>query len=195
MIRSVDETGASAAQRYQLKITLKWTKPPIWRRVIVRGNTKLNLLHDVIQSVMGWMNCHLHQFKAGGRFYGVPDPDYQDMGTEMLNERRYTVSDLAEIAKTFTYDYDFGDSWEHQVKIEKVLPPDPDFKHPICVAGDKACPPEDCGGIPGYYRLLEALANPRRPEHEELKSWIGGQWNADHFNLDQANAALSRIKT
>ena len=193
MIRLVDEIGG-APQRLQLKITLKWSEPPIWRRVIVHENAKLNRLHDLIQAVMGWMNSHLHQFKVGDRLYGVPNPDYDDMGVEMLNEKRYTVSDLAQLGKTFIYEYDFGDGWEHVIKIEKVLPPDPAFKHPICLAGEKAAPPEDCGGIPGYYRLLEVLANRKHPEHRELKEWIGGKWDAEHFDLDLANSKLSRIK-
>jgi len=84
--------------------------------------------------------------------YGVPDREKDDFGTETLNEKRYTVADLAPVAKRkFIYEYDFGDSWEHEVLVEQVLPPDADFKHPVCLAGANASPPEDCGGIPGYY--------------------------------------------
>ena len=114
---------------YQLKITLKWSKPPIWRRVLVRGDMTLDRLHNVIQIAMGWTDSHLHQFIAGSgfarTFYGRPDPEFADMGSEMLNEKRFTVADLAPAAKRkFIYEYDFGDSWKHEVCVEKVLPPD-----------------------------------------------------------------------
>lgn len=109
--------------RYQLKITLKWSRPAIWRRVVVRADMRLDRLHDVIQIVMGWTNSHLHQFILGRSFYGEPDPEFADLGTQTLNEKRYTVADLAPAAKTkFIYEYDFGDGWQHEVKVEKVLP-------------------------------------------------------------------------
>ena len=183
---------------YQLKITLKWSKPPIWRRVVVRGNMKLDRLHDVIQVAMGWNDSHLHQFIAGssaGRaIFGVADPDFDEMG-ETLDERRYTLADLAPIAKKkFIYEYDFGDSWEHEVVVEKVLPPDPEFTHPICLAGANAAPPEDCGGIPGFYRLLEIMADPTDPEYEEMKEWVGGEFNPAQFDADRVNTALQCLK-
>lgn len=175
---------------FQLKITLKYSRPPIWRRVVVRSDMRLDRLHTVIQLVMGWINDHLHQFTVGQACYGEPDPD---SGT--LNEKRYTLRDLAPAAKKkFIYDYDFGDSWEHEVKVEKVLPADHNFKHPVCVGGENACPPEDCGGIPGYYRLLEILADPKNPEHEEMKEWVGEELDPTRFNCEEANAFLAQIK-
>ena len=184
---------------YQLKITLRGSKPPIWRRVVVRADMSLDRLHTVIQIAMGWTGEHLHQFVGGsaiGRtFYGRPDPESADMGSEILNEKRYAVGDLAPaVRRKFTYEYDFGDSWEHQVAVEKVLPPDVAFKHPVCLAGANACPPEDCGGIWGYYNLLEILADPKHPEHEEMKDWMGGEFNPAEFDSDAVNAALKRLK-
>ena len=184
---------------YQLKITLKWSKPPIWRRVIVRADMSLVRLHDVIQIAMGWTNSHLHQFIAGSGFartyYGKLDPEFSDMGSEMLNERRYTVADLAPAPKgKFIYEYDFGDGWKHDVVAEKTLPPDPAFKHPVCLAGANACPPEDCGGIGGYCNLLEILADPKHPEHADMKEWIGGELDAEEFSLEGVNAVLKRLK-
>jgi hypothetical protein len=179
------ESGGGASL-YQLKITLRWSKPAIWRRVMVRADMKLNRLHDVIQRLMPWTNSHLHQFIAGEKYYGMADPKFADMGPEMLNEKRYTLADLAPGAKKkFIYEYDFGDGWEHEVV---------GFKHPICLAGANACPPDDCGGIPGYYNLLEALANPKHPEHTHLKEWIGGEWDAAWFYLDGINDDLKRFK-
>src|SRR5262249_31300095 len=126
---------------------------------------RLDRLHTVIQLVMGWTNSHLHQFTVDQTRYGVPDPDFGGI----LNEKQYTLRDLAPAAKKkFIYEYDFGDSWYHEVKVEKALPADPNFKHPVCLAGENAGPPEDCGGIPGYYRLLEVLADPKNPEYQEM---------------------------
>src|SRR5437773_1735657 len=150
--------AGSGVPLYQLKITLKWSKPSIWRRVVVRADMPLDRLHHVIQIAMGWTNSHLHQFIVGRTYYGKPDPKTAGIGSETLNEKRYRVADLAPTAKQkFIYEYDFGDGWAHEVMAEKVLPPDPDFKHPICLAGANVCPPEDCGGIPGYYNLLKIL--------------------------------------
>jgi hypothetical protein len=189
-----NETGGGGPL-YQLKITLKWSQPSIWRRVVVRPDMTLDRLHQVIQTVMGWTNSHMHQFIVGRTFYGKPDPEFADMGSETLNEKRYKVADLAPAAKKkFVYEYDFGDGWQHEVVVEKVLSPDPAFKHPTCLAGANACPPDDCGGIPGYYRLLESLADPKHPEHADLKEWIGGEWDAARFDLDAANAMLKRLK-
>ena len=190
MIRLADTGGGTPL--YRLKITLRDCKPPIWRRVVVRADMKLDRLHRVIQIAMGWTDSHLHQFVAGGAYYGQPDPGGD---AEMLNEKRYTVTDLAPGAKQkFIYEYDFGDSWQHEVLVEGVLPPDLDFKHPVCLGGANACPPEDCGGIPGYYDLLAALADPKHEQHEEMKEWVGGAWDATRFSLEHTNAGLKRIK-
>jgi len=181
---------------YQLKITLRWSKPPIWRRVVVRRDMKLDRLHDLIQIVMPWTNSHMHHFFAGETFYGQPDMGFAGMGSDELNEEDYSVADLAPTAKKkFMYEYDFGDSWAHELVVEKVLPPDPAFKHPTCLAGANACPPDDCGGIPGYYSLLEVLADPKHPEHANMKDWLGGAWDAARFDLKRVNALLKRLKT
>jgi hypothetical protein len=188
------ETGGGVPL-YQLKISLRWSKPAIWRRVVVRSDLRLDKLHWVIQVAMPWTNSHLHQFILGRTYYGVPDPDFAGMGSETLNEKKYVLADLAPAAKKkFVYEYDFGDGWQHEVVVEKVLPPDPGFKHPVCLAGANACPPDDCGGIPGYYNLLEALADPKHPEHDDLTEWLGGSWDPKLFDLDATNAALKSLK-
>jgi hypothetical protein len=193
MIR-LAETGGGTP-RYRLKITLRDCQPPIWRRIVVRADMKLDRLHRVIQTAMGWSDCHLHQFVVGRVFYGQPDLEGDDFGTETLNEKRYTVTDLAPGAKKkFIYEYDFGDSWEHEVLVEEVLPPDPDFKHPVCLDGANACPPEDCGGSPGYAEFVDAIADPKHEQHEEMKEWVGGAWDATRFSLEHTNADLKRIK-
>jgi hypothetical protein len=182
-------------QLYQLKITLKWSDPPIWRRVLVRSDMRLDRLHGVIQRVMGWTDSHLHHFIVGRTFYGIQDREMMGFGPRTLSEKRYAVSDLAPAAKrSFVYEYDFGDSWEHKVVLEKILPSDASFKHPVCLAGANACPPEDCGGIGGYYHLLEILVDPNHEEHEEMKEWLGYALDATHFDLEAANAAVGRLK-
>jgi pRiA4b ORF-3-like protein len=179
----------------QLKITLRFSNPPIWRRVVVRADMTLDRLHHVIQTSMGWTNSHLHQFRLGRVYYGILDGEFDGFGIEMLNEKQYTVADLAPVAKKkFIYEYDFGDSWEHEILVEKVLSPDPAIKHPVCLAGANACPPEDCGGIPGYYQLLAALADPKHEQHHEMKEWVGGEWDASLFDLEATNACLKRLK-
>ena len=155
----------------------------------------LDRLHGVLQLVMPWMNCHMHQFIAGRTYYGKPDPAMGGFGRETLNEKKYSIADIAPAAKKkFIYEYDFGDGWEHEVVVEKVLPPDVAFKRPVCLAGENASPPDDCGGIPGYYDLLATLADPKHPDHEHMKEWIGGEWDAAHFDLDGTNADLKRFK-
>jgi hypothetical protein len=199
MISNLESNNRSGVLLYQLKITLKWSKPPIWRRVVVRADMKLDRLHNVIQVAMGWTNSHLHQFIAGAGFaltyYGNTSPEFGGMGGEVLNERHYTVADLAPTAKRkFIYEYDFGDGWQHDVVAEKILLPDPTFKHPVCIAGANACPPEDCGGIPGYYNLLEILADPKHPEHADMKEWIGGDLDATRFEPAGVNTVLKQFK-
>ncbi|HUE81592.1 MAG TPA: SEC-C metal-binding domain-containing protein [Pyrinomonadaceae bacterium] len=180
---------------YQLKITLKGSDPPIWRRIVVRSDMPLNHFHVVIQGVMGWTDSHLHQFLAGDTYYGTPDPKMMGFGRQILSEKRYTIADLAPAAKrSFIYEYDFGDGWEHKIVVEKILPPDPEFRHSICLDGANACPPEDCGGIGGYYGLLEILADPRNPEHESMKEWLGYDLDPARFDVEIANGGLNRLK-
>jgi Plasmid pRiA4b ORF-3-like protein len=191
--------GPDKSGLYHLKITLKDSKPSIWRRVVVRGDMKLNRLHNVIQIAMGWTDSHLHQFIVGTRsaciYFGVPDPEVAHMGSETLNERRYAVADLAPIPKTrFIYEYDFGDDWEHEVIAEKILPPDPALKHPVCLAGANACPPEDCGGTYGYCNLLNILADRKHPDHDDMKEWVSEEFDPSRFDLMEINAELRRLK-
>lgn len=198
MISNLELNSLGGVALYRLKITLKGSKPPIWRRVVVRADMTLDCLHDVIQLSMGWTNDHMHQFITGSgnarTFYGNTDPDFGDMDGEMRDEQRHTVADLAPAAKRkFNYEYDFGDGWMHEVVLEKILPPDAAFKHPVCLAGANACPPEDCGGIHGYYNLVTIMANSKHPGHEGMKEWIGGAFDETTFSLERVNAALNRL--
>jgi hypothetical protein len=176
---------------YQIKITLQDNNPPIWRRIQVRGNTSLDKLHDILQIVMGWTDSHLHQFIVGEAYFGLPDPEYDDL--PMSDETQFTLSRITNReGSAFTYEYDFGDSWHHGLLVEKIVPPK-EVQYPICLAGERACPPEDVGGIWGYQQFLDALGDPDHPQHEDYIEWIGGVFDPEAFDLEAVNAALRRF--
>ncbi len=180
---------------YQLKVTLAGSKPPIWRRVQTPGSTTLAGLHRIIQKVMGWENQHLHQFSIGGVIYGPPEPDLDDAAFEMKDERRARLFQVAPtVGGKFTYEYDFGDGWEHSVVVERIMEPQPGVHYPHCVAGRRACPPEDSGGVWGYDDLIETLKNPSNPEYEEMREWVGDNFNPEAFSLDAVNAGLEDLR-
>jgi hypothetical protein len=179
---------AAPNQIYQLKITLNHSKPPIWRRVEVPDTITLAQLHQIIQAAMGWYDSHLHQFAVGRVYYGVPDPEDFE---EVRDERRVKLNQILTAPKQkLVYEYDFGDSWEHVVLLEKVVPPEPSIHYPRVTAGKRACPPEDVGGVWGYESFLEAIRDPKNPEHEEMLEWAGGEFDPELFDLAAVNAAL-----
>jgi hypothetical protein len=179
---------------YQIKVTLFGSKPPIWRRLLVPASITLAKLHDVLQTAMGWLDCHMHEFHAGERRFGAPDPEDRGMGMpEVENERNVKLSSiLRRPGAKLTYIYDFGDYWQHSVILEKRLALLPDVVScPTCIDGSLACPPEDCGGIPGFYELLSALADPSHERHEELSDWIGDDFDPQAFSVDLVNQKLA----
>jgi hypothetical protein len=172
---------------YQIKISLIGAKPPIWRTILVPGNIGLAAFHDVIQVTMGWTDSHLHQFIANQVFYGTP----HDFELEMEDETQYKLFQLLTKEKeSLVYEYDFGDSWEHKILLEKILPCDPKIALPICLKGKRACPPEDCGGIWGYEELLQTISNPKHPEHDEMLEWLGAEFDPEEFDLEEINEDL-----
>jgi hypothetical protein len=172
---------------YQLKVTLRDIKPPIWRRVQVK-DCSLSKLHDIVQTCLGWTNSHLHAFEIGGEQYSEPDPTGM-METE--DERKVRLSQVvAGGIKKFSYTYDFGDNWEHVIQVEKTLAAEPGVRYPRCVDGKRACPPEDCGGPWGYGDFLEAIRDPEHEQHEELTEWIGGDFDPEKFDIEEVNAEL-----
>lgn len=175
---------------YQIKVTLNDSKPPIWRRVLVEDTTTLSKLHTILQTVMGWEDYHLHMFTINGHIYGDPEDDeFGDMGTK--NESRFKLNQLVgREGFKFRYEYDFGDSWLHDLVVEKILPAEKDTHYPVCVAGKRACPPEDSGGVWGYEEILEASTNPKHPQHREYKEWIGKNFDPEHFDLGEVNKVL-----
>lgn len=178
--------GSGPSRVFQLKVTLKGTKPPIWRRVLVESSATLDQLHEVIQAAFGWWNYHLYEFEVGRTRYGIPDPDDFDFGLPKHDSRTARLDRTASAGMTFTYTYDFGDYWEHKVEVEKVLETSPVPSLPACVAGRRAGPPEDCGGVWGYEELLAILADPAHPEHamraEWASRWGGASLDPDAFD-------------
>jgi len=180
---------------YQVKVTLNDSKPLIWRRVRVTDSTTLARLHGILQAVMGWEDYHLHEFIVAGIQYGMPDPDYDVFRDVVADERRVKLRELLPgEGFRFAYVYDSGDNWEHEVLFEKTLPPEPGVRYPVCIGGKRACPPEDCGGIWGYYGLLEALRDPKHPEHEDLTEWVGGEFDPDEFDLEATNRKFTQVQ-
>jgi len=182
---------------YQIKVTLRDTRPPIWRRLLVPAGLTLDALHDVLQVAMGWDDSHMHEFRIGQRRFGKPDPNDRLMGLDPVGNERAThlYKVLGKVGAKATYTYDFGDGWEHVIVVEKVLPPDPAGHYPICVGGKLQGPPDDCGGVPGYYNLLEALRDPDHEEHEDLLDWVGGEFNPDAFSVDEVNQKLAPLQS
>lgn len=173
---------------FQLKITLKGSKPPIWRRVLVKNSINLTELHKTIQRSMGWYNSHLHQFIVGHEYYGEPMPDF-DFDVE--DESKVLLKHvLNQPKKKIIYEYDFGDSWEHEVLLEKIIAEVADTQYPQCIKGKGACPPEDVGGVWGYAEFLETIKDKNHPEHEEMLEWVGGDFDPIEFDLDEVNKAL-----
>ena len=177
---------------YQLKVTLRGIRPPIWRRLQVSSDTTLYKLHQIIQIAMGWENYHLYEFESGETRFGEPDPDW---GMDIKSSRRAKLSQVVKGEKTkFSYTYDMGDNWEHEVVVEKILMPELAQRYPVCVTGKRACPPEDCGGIWGYEELLEIMSDPTHEEYEERMEWLGPGFKPESFNVEQVNLALKRIR-
>jgi Plasmid pRiA4b ORF-3-like protein len=154
----------------QIKIKLLGvTKPPVWRRLQVRADTRLDQLHQVIQAALGWENYHMHVFSLGEQRFGIPDPE---LG--FSDERQVTLGELiAGAGDRFRYTYDFGDDWQHEILVEDLLDPDPETQYPILVAAKGACPPEDCGGPWGYANLRAILADPSHDQHQAMLEWLG----------------------
>ena len=184
---------------YQLRIALRRTKPPIWRRVLVPPSMHLDTLHHLIQVVMGWEDSHLHMFHKGKRRYSRPGPwdnDWRESATSRhLDERRHRISQLLKREKDWmTYMYDFGDSWEHKITLQKILPYDPTVRLPACTGGRRQCPPEDCGGVWGYHEMLDALKDPNAPDHEDMSEWIGELFDPEVFSPQAVDMVLGKMR-
>ncbi|MDZ4681161.1 MAG: plasmid pRiA4b ORF-3 family protein [Saprospiraceae bacterium] len=174
---------------YQLKITLKGVKPPVWRRVEVPAGIKLSELNTIIQDAMGWIGYHLHNFEIWGMEF-FPDKESIDDFGGILTSKAKLDKYLIAVGQKGRYAYDFGDDWQHEILLEKILDSEKGIAYPRCMAGKRACPPEDCGGTWGYANLLEALKDPKHPEHKDMMEWMGGAFDPEAFDLEGVNERM-----
>jgi hypothetical protein len=174
---------------YQLKVTLLHSQPPIWRRFQIESGVTLDRLHHMLQAVMGWTDSHLHGFR-------LPQPGQRGtrrrlLPVESADEKATRVGDLLRRRKDwFVYEYDFGDGWEHEVLLEEVVPRSSSARYPRVLTGRGACPPEDVGGLPGYYHFLEAIKDPKHPEYEDMTEWAGKDFDPAGFDVQEVNRAF-----
>ena len=176
---------------YQIKVTLNDSKPPIWRRVLVPDSISLHQLHTILQIVMGWTNSHLHQFIIDDEFYGEPEED--GYSEDLRNEKPYRLNQFV-VRKgfKFLYEYDFGDSWEHTLHVEAILPIRKGAQYLICLEGKRACPPEDIGGVEGYADLLKIFSDSKHPEHNDMLEEFGEDFDPEFFDMEGANLGLRK---
>lgn len=181
---------SEGARIYQLRIALPYIAPAIWRRLEVRGTMTFGDLHDVIQTAMGWEDCHLWAFYVGKTEVSPASEQFDFPGEPRAQPADGTTLDqmLAGKRIKFRYIYDMGDDWLHEIEVEKVSGGEPGAQYPRCTGGARTCPPEDCGGFPGYQHFSEVLAHPKHPEHGEMLDWIGGEWDPEAFDIDAINA-------
>jgi len=172
-----------------MKITLKGSKPSIFRTIIINPELKLPKFHNILQDLMGWQDYHLHQFVKGKEHYGVPSSDdYIDV----INYKNVKIIDLIEkIKDKIIYEYDFGDGWEHEIVLEKIIEENEEY-NVKCLKGSMNCPPEDCGGIHGFYDLLEIIKDPNHEEYVETIEWLGDDYDPEYFDLDDLNKLLKK---
>ena len=179
---------------YELLVTLTHSEPRIWRQICVPGNLTLAGLDQLIQATMGWTNSHLHEFLIEDRHYGVPDDEWPDERA-VVRDTGVTVDEIiAATVKSFLYTYDFGDGWEHEVRVQRVLLPNEELNTwPMCLAGANACPPEDVGGLGGYEAFLQAIGDPSHEEHDAMWRWCGGPFDPRGFDINSANRAIRTL--
>lgn len=182
---------SKAPSVYQMKVTLKGIRPPIWRRFQVPGHVSFYQLHLVLQTVMGWEDHHLYQFVVDG--LELSDPTTAaEFGLKNAEETLLHQLLYQEKGK-FVYEYDLGDGWEHEVWLEEILPLNENMPYPQCLAGARACPPEDCGGVWGYIDLLTVMADEAHPDHGSKLAWLGESFDPEAFDVDKVNDSLRRM--
>ena len=176
---------------YQIKVTLRGIRPAIWRRLVVPATIPLGSLHHVLQIAMGWEGGHMHQFAVGrDELYGVRDRDFGLSDVKDENRARLDHV-LRQEKQAIVYEYDFGDGWEHEILLEKILGRSAVDHVPTCTGGKRACPPEDCGGVPGYYGLLEAIEDRENPQHAEILEWLDEDFDPEAFDQETVNIHLA----
>jgi hypothetical protein len=188
MFPMIAPSNPEADQICRIKITLKGSRPSIWRRALVPCSYSLGDLHRVIQAIMPWGDCHFHEFRIGDQHYGIPDPEFAE---PMREEEDVTLSELlTPRCMSFVYVYDFGDGWQHRIDLEEVVRRDREQEYPVCIAGENASPPEDSGSLWGYYDKLRILSDPQHPDHESVKEWMPPGFDPGRFDPKKANVLL-----
>lgn len=172
----------------ELRVTLRHIEPPIWRSLLVPADVPLSVLHEVLQCAFGWKDCHLHELRVGELRFGIADGEDQMF---LVDERAAPLGAVARVGATLLYVYDFGDDWEHEIAVERVVPRGDQTLR--CVGGARACPPEDCGGPHGYAHMLEVLANPKDEEHADMKRWAPRGFDPERFDMAAVNKKLAAI--
>lgn len=192
--------GNKTSRIYQFKITLKGIRPPIWRRFQVKSGITFYELHKIIQVVMGWHDYHLYCFTFGRGWDELRIEEPDEFGGFTIEGQNFD-SRKTRVDSVFTsekekclYTYDFGDDWEHELLLEKILEPEEGVRYPVCIKGRRACPPEDCGGIYGYYEFIEIINNPRHLDYKMTMEWLGGSFDPEEFDLEEVNEALRNMK-
>jgi hypothetical protein len=176
----------------RLKVTLDDVKPAVQRRLEVPLTIRLDRLHLVLQAALGWTNSHLYEIKAGGVGWGMLDPDFDD---GPLDARKARLIDVLEDVgtKTIKYLYDFGDGWEHTIKVERVTVAVPGVAYPVLLDASGRCPPEDVGGLWGYDEFLDAMANPEHESHAEMKEWVGEDFDPKVVDVEALAASVAAL--
>jgi hypothetical protein len=173
-----------------LRIELEDVSPVVWRRLLVPTSVRMAKLSEIILAGMGWAGGHLHCFTVNGSRYGMVLDDYPD---GEIDEGSVTVLQALRNVTRFDYEYDFGDGWDHMVKIEAELASPLGLKAAVCLGGENACPPDDCGGPGGYAEMLAVLGDAGHEEHELVVEWLGGPFDSRGFDLVMTNALLQRL--
>jgi hypothetical protein len=192
--RSRKKGRSKPPEVYQLKVMLGGFDPPIWRRLLVSGDTTLGDLHWILQLAMGWTHSHLHLFEIGDSQYSDPAFDLDESPGDFRDQFRAKLDRVvSREGARFLYEYDFGDSWRHEIEVENILPAAEGETYPKLVDGERACPPEDCGGVGGYANFLEEIGDENHPEHERALEWAGGYFDPECFDVDGVNWLLRRF--
>lgn len=195
-VSNIGERRMMKKKIYQIKILLDDSTPRIWRKLLISSDTKLLVFHRIIQAAMGWSNEHMHMFVKNGKQYL---PSF-DGGTPMMPseidyiKKSTRISDLlSEVKDKIKYEYDFGDSWIHEITLEKILPFDGTLELPVCLDGKMACPPEDCGGVWGYSHKLEVLKDTEDDNYEYVNNLFGEGFDPEFFDIDEVNKKLKKF--
>jgi hypothetical protein len=180
---------------YQIRVVLGDSHPAIWRQLIIRSDMTLRELHHVLQIAMGWTSFHGHEFRFKKNRYGHPDPDGEAaFGFKTIDDTKVRLEQIVTgKGQCLIYEYDLGDSWEHFLTVQQVLPLDKDKPPVRCLAGARACPPEDVGGIGGYEAFLHAVAHPNHSEHKNILRWVGGVFDPEAFDINRVNRLLQGV--